>query len=204
MRMRNKKHAAERIEAQSSMLLKDISEMKSVSMPHIEIGCGKGGFISELAKRNPDINYIAIEKNTNVMVLAMEKTAAKGTRNVKFLLGDATSLEQLGDIAFCGRIYLNFSDPWPKKKQHKRRLTSPQFLELYKKILLPEGEIHLKTDNRGLFEYSIETLSQNGFKLKEVSLDLHASDFKDNVMTEYETRFSEAGMPIYRLVAYRS
>lgn len=204
MRMRNKKHAFDRINALGHMLLNHVSQIEDIDEPHIEIGCGKGGFITALAFQNPRINYVAIEKNTNVMVLAMEKAADRGVKNIKFLLGDATSLEGLVRNGFCSRIYLNFSDPWPKKKQAKRRLTAPFFLNLYDKIMLPDGEIHFKTDNKGLFEYSLESFSQNGFCLKDVCLDLHNLNSENNIMTEYERLFSAQGAPIYKLTAYKS
>jgi len=202
MRMRNKKHAAERIEAVGDLLIKDVNEIPNFKPLHIEIGCGKGAFITEMARQNPDINYVAIEKITSVIVIAMEKAAAAGVNNVKFLMGDANTLSEIEKEHFCERIYLNFSDPWPKKKQAKRRLTAKTFLDIYKKILTPDGAVFFKTDNRGLFEFSLNSLSDNDFHLKNISLDLHASDFEGNVMTEYEKNFSSQGMPIYRVEAY--
>ncbi len=201
MRMRNKKHAEKRIAALEDMLVKDLVDYLPPAPLHIEIGCGKGSFISETARRNPDISFLAIEKVVSVILSAMEN-ASENAENVKFFLGDATDLGTIPMKNFCERIYLNFSDPWPKKKHTKRRLTSPLFLELYKKILTPDGEIHLKTDNQGLFEYSIETLTENGFGLKNVTWDLHSGDTPWNIPTEYEFLFSSRGVPICRLEAF--
>jgi len=201
MRMRKKKHATERIDAIKEYLLEDVSKIADKKPLHMEIGCGKGAFITQLAAKNPDINYIAVEKVTSVMVLAMEKAAAAQLKNVKFLLGDVAKLAELETESFCDRIYLNFSDPWPRKKHAKRRLTAPQFLSIYKKMLTEGGEIHMKTDNRTLFDYSLETLPANGFELDNVTFDLHADNPVDNIMTEYEKNFSEQGMPIHRLEA---
>ncbi|MBR5219103.1 MAG: tRNA (guanosine(46)-N7)-methyltransferase TrmB [Clostridia bacterium] len=199
MRMRKKKHAGERIEAIKEYLLDDLNKIDEKQPLHMEIGCGKGAFITQLAAKNPDINYIAVEKISSVMVLAMEKAAAAQLKNVKFLLGDVVKLADIEKTSFCDRIYLNFSDPWPRKKHAKRRLTAPQFLDIYKKMLTDGGEIHMKTDNRTLFEYSLETLPANGFELNNVTFDLHADNPADNIMTEYEKNFSEQGMPIHRL-----
>ena len=137
----------------------------------------------------------------NVIVQACEKAQEAGLTNLKFLLVDAEALQVLLPAHCVSRIYLNFSCPFPKRRQAKRRLTHDRFLELYKRLLAPGGEIHQKTDNMGFFEFSIEAFSRCAFVLSEVSLDLHASGFEGNIVTEYEKRFSELGQPIYRLVA---
>lgn len=168
----------------------------------LEIGCGKGQFICELAKRTPDINYFAVEKNPSVLAMACEKAAKNNLTNVKFLNCGAEYLERYFRHGSIGRIYLNFSCPFPKGAYANRRLTHKKFLDIYKKLLAPNAEIHQKTDNMHFFEYSIEQLSSNGFALKNISLDLHNSNFEDNIVTEYEKRFSDMGMPIYRLEAY--
>lgn len=201
MRMRNKKHLSERLEKNKHLMIAALPD-NTPSPLHIEIGCGKGNFICELAKRNPHINYIAIEAVSNVMVMAMEKAAAMDIDNIKFMLGDASVLLKDGKEFYCDRIYLNFSDPWPKSRHAKRRLTSPSFLELYKSILTKNGDIHMKTDNKNLFEYSLNSFSENGFTLRNIFLDLHNSNFEGNIMTEYEKNFSEKGFPIYRTEAY--
>ena len=168
----------------------------------LEIGAGKGQFCCELAKREPNINIIAVEKSSNVIVDAAEKAISLGLPNLVLLRCDAEYLEKYIPEKSVARIYLNFSCPFPKKSYAPHRLTHRKFLEIYKKILADGGEIHQKTDNREFFEFSLEELSQSGFALKNVSLDLHNSGFEGNIVTEYEQKFTEMGMPIYRLEAY--
>ena len=169
---------------------------------HIEIGCGKGQFMSTLAKLNPDINYIAIEKFDSVLLRCLEKIINDDIPNLKIAVMDAAVLGTYFADDEVDRIFLNFSDPWPKSHHAKRRLTSPLFLDLYKHVLKDEGEIHFKTDNRGLFEYSLESFNNNGFKLSHISLDLHkdTEKYPDNITTEFEDKWSKLG-PIYRLEA---
>lgn len=167
---------------------------------HIEIGMGKGQFLTELALRNPNINYIGIEKFTSVILRASEKFETIDIKNVKLINVDALNLNEYFDEGEIERIYLNFSDPWPKNAHAKRRLTSNRFLPIYEQILCKNGEIHFKTDNRLLFEFSLESLNNYGLLLSNISLDLHNSNFEGNIMTEYEERFSQFG-PIYRLEA---
>lgn len=167
---------------------------------HIEIGMGKGQFLSALALKNPDINYIGIEKFTSVLLRGSEKISIMELNNVRLINIDALELNEVFETDEISLIYLNFSDPWPKNAHAKRRLTSDRFLPIYHNILSSEGEIHFKTDNRLLFEYSLESLNNNGLILKNISLDLHNSNYEDNIMTEYEERFSKFG-PIYRLEA---
>ena len=147
------------------------------------------------------MNFLAVEVCSNVIVQACEKAQAAQLSNLKFLRVDAEALPVLLPAHCVRRIYLNFSCPYPKKRQQKRRLTHERFLNIYRELLTAEGEIWQKTDNQILFEFSIEEFSRCGFALSEVSLDLHNSGFENNIMTEYETRFSELGQPIYRLVA---
>ncbi|MBE7012042.1 MAG: tRNA (guanosine(46)-N7)-methyltransferase TrmB [Ruminococcaceae bacterium] len=210
MRMRRKKHREDRIENCREYLAGNVddfrNDFKSIfdnkdNEIHIEIGCGKGKFICEMAERNPHINYIAIEKNLDVLVLAMEKVKEKGLNNVKFVPGDANFLNDAEPKDKCDRIYINFCDPWKKTYQAKRRLTHERFLSIYSKILKSGGEIHFKTDNKDLFEFSLNSFSDYGLRLKNITLDLHQSKFEGNVMTEYETLFSGQGMPIYRCEA---
>ncbi|AJD91826.1 tRNA (guanine-N(7)-)-methyltransferase [Jeotgalibacillus malaysiensis] len=165
---------------------------------HIEVGSGKGRFITEMAKMHPEVNYIAIELSESIAISALDLMLEADIPNVRLLTINA---EILGDVFERGevdRVYLNFSDPWPKTRHEKRRLTFKKFLDLYKTVLPENGEIHFKTDNRGLFEYSLQSFSAYGLLLTYVSLDLHNSDFEGNVMTEYEEKFSSLGQPIYR------
>ena len=164
-----------------------------------EIGCGKGGFACEFAKRNPDLNIIAVEKVGNVIVAACEAARQAELKNIKFMKCNAEYLPCYIPAGSVSALYLNFSCPFPKKKYAKHRLTHPNFLKIYKQLLAPDAPICQKTDNMHFFEFSLESFSQSGFKLSNISLDLHASDFEGNIVTEYEKRFSDMGMPIYRL-----
>lgn len=168
---------------------------------HIEVGSGKGAFITGMAQQNPDINYIGIDIQLSVLSYALDKVLASGAENVKLLRVDGSSLTNYFEDGEVDMMYLNFSDPWPKSRHEKRRLTYKTFLDTYKQILPENGEIHFKTDNRGLFEYSLASFSQYGMVLNKVWLDLHASDYEGNVMTEYERKFSEKGQVIYRVEA---
>ncbi len=206
MRMRKKKHREERIENCKAYQIENMEtflENPDSVFPkkqpiHIEIGCGKGKFIVEMGQKHPEINFVAIEKCADVILMAMEKVQAAQLDNVKFILGDAKILsEYMKDHSF-ERLYLNFSDPWKKSGQKKRRLTYRDFLAIYQRILVPGGELHFKTDNRKLFEFSLNEFADCDLKMRNITLDLHNSDFEDNVMTEYETLFSQQGMPIYR------
>lgn len=172
---------------------------------HIEIGMGKGKFIHTLAAQNPHINYIGIEMYSSVLYRAIEKRQEADLPNLFFIRMDARNLGDIFDRSEIGRIYLNFSDPWPKERHAKRRLTSPLFLEIYDTVLDPNGTVCFKTDNRSLFDYSLETIEETSpWRVKDVTYDLHGSSFAvENVMTEYEEKFSSKGMPIHRLVAYR-
>ncbi|MBY5033574.1 tRNA (guanosine(46)-N7)-methyltransferase TrmB [Streptococcus gallolyticus] len=168
---------------------------------HIEVGSGKGAFITGMALQNPHINYIGIDIQLSVLSYALDKVLESGATNVKLLRVDGSSLTNYFEDAEVDMMYLNFSDPWPKTKHEKRRLTYKTFLDTYKQILPEHGEIHFKTDNRGLFEYSLASFSQYGMTLKQVWLDLHASNYEGNVMTEYEAKFSSKGQVIYRVEA---
>lgn len=168
----------------------------------LEIGAGKGQFCCELAGREPDVNIIAVEKSSNVIVDAAERAIKLDLPNLILIRCDAEYLEKYIPDGSISRIYLNFSCPFPKKSYAPHRLTHRRFLEIYKKLLNRGGEIHQKTDNREFFEFSIEEFSECGFTLKNISLDLHNSDYECNIVTEYEKRFSDLGQPIYRLEAY--
>jgi tRNA (guanine-N7-)-methyltransferase len=165
---------------------------------HIEVGTGKGQFITGMAKANPDINYIGIELQDRVIVGALERIIDDPISNVRLLNQNAEDLTTFFENGEITRVYLNFSDPWPKIRHEKRRLTYKNYLELYKQILIEDGEIHFKTDNQGLFEYSLMSFSHFGLRLNYVSLDLHKSEFEGNIMTEYEEKFSKKGQRIYR------
>ncbi|CAG9622137.1 tRNA (guanosine(46)-N7)-methyltransferase TrmB [Sutcliffiella rhizosphaerae] len=206
MRFRNKPWAAEYIAEHSYYCILGPENRKgkwhevfgNEHPIHIEVGTGKGTFITEMAKANPHINYIGIELFESVVVKALERAVVANVPNVKLLNVNAEKLTEYFDKNEVDRVYLNFSDPWPKKRHAKRRLTYKTFLDLYKSVLVPKGEIHFKTDNRGLFEFSLMSFSEYGLLLNYVSLDLHNSDYEGNIMTEYEEKFSSKGFPIYR------
>ena len=169
---------------------------------HIEIGMGKGQFIMGMAKAHTDINYIGIEKYTSVLLRAVQKMEAEETPldTLRFLCFNAEDIAEIFAPGEVDRIYLNFSDPWPKKRHAKRRLTSSAFLDVYRRLLKKDGVIEFKTDNRGLFEYSLQSVTENNYHLDYVSLDLHNSpEANDNIMTEYERKFSVNG-PIYKMI----
>lgn len=207
MRLRNKPWAKDALAANPEMVIQNPAQWKgrwherfgNNNPIHIEIGSGKGQFVSGMARQNPNINYIGIEIQESVLVVALEKALLADVPNLQLLHvngGQVTDYFEDGEV---DQIYLNFSDPWPKKRHAKRRLTHESFLVGYEKVLPPFGELHFKTDNRGLFEYSLASFSQFGLVLKQVWLDLHQVEFPRNVMTEYEEKFSAKGHPIYRV-----
>lgn len=215
MRPRNKKHLEERFEKCKYLTVEDPASAKgnwrslfpSQSQAlHLEIGCGKGAFVTGMAAAHPEINFIAMECVKNVIVTAMEKTAHSELPNVRFIYGNAEKLAELFTPGEIDRIYLNFSDPWPRKKQAKHRLTYASYLKLYQEILSPTGNLIQKTDNRPLFDFSVESFTENGWSLSNVTYDLHGEEtpreiLEQNIITEYESRFLEAGQPIHRLEA---
>jgi tRNA (guanine-N7-)-methyltransferase len=169
---------------------------------YVELGTGKGRFITTLAEQNPDINYIGVELYEEVLISAVRKAESKGLRNIAFLWINITDLQEYFAHEEVSRFYLNFSDPWPKKRHAKRRLTDSGFLLKYKELLHTDGEIQLKTDNEPLFEYSLNQFAQELFLLRDITFHLHESEYaQGNVMTEYEAKFVEKGMRIYRCVA---
>lgn len=212
MRLRNVKGSRELIAA-NDYVIHEAEDIKghwheffgNENPIHIEIGMGKGQFIMELAERNPNINYIGIEKYSSVLVRAIEKREQKKDMdNLYFIRMDAEYIENIFDTHEVDRIYLNFSDPWPKDRHAKRRLTSTHFLEFYDKILVPSGRVIFKTDNIDLFDFSLEQIPEAGWIVENYTNDLHHSEYnEDNIMTEYEAKFSAMGTPINRLVAYR-
>ena len=170
----------------------------------IEVGMGKGKFIMELAAAHPEINYIGIERYSSVLLRGLQKRAEIDLPNIYFMRVDAKDLADIFEKGEVSRIYLNFSDPWPKDRHAKRRLTSVNFMEVYDKVLKPDGVVEFKTDNRGLFEFSLGSIQEAGWKIKYHTFDLHHSEYAEgNVMTEYEMKFSSKVNSICKLVAFR-
>lgn len=171
---------------------------------HLEVGMGKGQFIIEMAKRHPEINFIGLEIEKTIAAIALKKELPENLPNLQFICANGAELADFFEDHSIARMYLNFSDPWPKKRHTKRRLTYHTFLQSYEKILQPSGAIELKTDNMGFFEFSVVSMNNYGMKFDGLWLDLHnSSENKENVETEYEHRFSEElGQPIYKLTAH--
>ncbi len=221
MRMRKKKYLDERLSAVSDILyISDFEDrnfntavkkkeyldlenwFKNNNSVFLEIGCGKGKFACEFAKKNPEVNLLAVEKSGNVIINACEIAKKENISNVRFIKCGAEYLEKYLKEKSVERIFLNFSCPFPKSGYTTHRLTHRRFLEIYKRLLKKGGEIHQKTDNMHFFEFSLEEFSHSGFALKNISLDLHKSEYEGNIMTEYEEKFVSKGFPIYRLEAY--
>ena len=202
MRQRNVKNKKEIIE-NSKYIVLEPEKMKgnwykvfgNNNPIYIEIGMGKGDFIVNNAKRYPDINFIGIEKFDSIMALAIKKFDID-LPNLRLIRMDAMDIENVFDKEIS-KIFLNFSDPWPKKRHANRRLTSCNFLSRYDNLFIDENVIEMKTDNQNLFEYSLISFNENNYHIIELSLDLHNSLFENNIMTEYEKKFSEKGMRIY-------
>ncbi len=168
---------------------------------HLEIGSGKGRFITTLAKEHSDVNYISLEKYSTVTLKLLNKVP-ESMKNLAVLNTDAKILTEIFSTGEINRIYLNFSDPWPKDRHYKRRLTYKAFLDTYRILLSDKGELQFKTDNLKLFEFSVEQLKENNWNIEAISYDLHNSEMSnDNVMTEYEIRFSELGQKINKVIA---
>ena len=205
MRMRKRNNLEPRMEACTSVWIQDPETRRGSwrqLLPkarelHLEIGCGKGKFTVEMAEQNPDVLFIAVERVKEALVLAMEKAISMGLKNVYFLSVDAAELDQLFAPGEADRIYLNFCDPWPRSKNAKRRLTYHTFLEKYRSVLRRDGEIHFKTDNAGLFAWSLEEFERYGYPVRNVTDDLHR-DGVVGVMTGYEEKFYALGTPIHR------
>lgn len=208
MRIRKKPNLIPRMERCSEVQIREPADLRGAWLAGhpdcnelwLELGCGKGRFTADMAQLNRDKLIVAVEKVPDAMVMAMERAHNKGLENVYFIDTDAVSLPVIFEVGEVDRIFINFCDPWPRKHDAKRRLTSPGFLDIYKSILKSGGEIHFKTDNSPLFEYSIETFETAGWTLSEVSRDLHAEG-PLGIMTDYEAKFFEQGVPINRLVA---
>lgn len=214
MRLRNIPGSKEAI-AQSVHVIQNPEESKgnwkkvfgNQNPVRIEVGMGKGRFIMDMARLNPEYNYIGIEMYDSVLLRAVQKLeqSDENLPNLYFIRMDARNLPEVFGKEEVDRIYLNFSDPWPKDRHAKRRLTSRQFLERYDQILTKEGQVEFKTDNRSLFEFSLEEIQATGWKLLAHTFDLYHDEdmIKGNVMTEYEEKFSSAGNPIHKLIAVR-
>ena len=170
---------------------------------HVELGFGKGDFLAQIAEKNPQINFLGLEIEPTVVLAAARKIFEKNLTNVRLAVFNIENVAEIFTAGEVDRLYINFCDPWPKKRHAKRRLTYIKFLEMYKKILAPAAEIHFKTDNRGLFDFSLEQFELAGLKVSDVTNDLHAAEPPDNIRTEYENRFSAQGVPINRCVVRR-
>ena len=168
---------------------------------HIEVGTGMGTFITGLAARNPDINFLGIELDKNIIIRVVEKIIELDLRNIRLALLDANVISDYLNEDEVSKIYLNFSDPWPKTRHARRRLTYHTFLKQYHHLLDEGGSLQFKTDNRGLFEYSLQSMNEYGMKFEEIKLDLHDDEPEDNIRTEYEEKFSRNGSRIYLLKA---
>ena len=209
MRLRHIEGSAERLEAHESVITK-IEELKGKAKAlfgndkplHVEFGSGRGGYLVEMARQNPEYNYIGFERDTKVLTRGLNKFNDEFPENFKFAKIDAENVEDIFEESEIDRIYLNFSDPWPKARHSKRRLTHRLFLNRYKTILRADGEIHFKTDNDDLFEFSLEELEEMEWDMRVVTRDLHNSDHNEgNVMTEYEEKFSGRGKNINKVIA---
>ncbi|NWK85464.1 tRNA (guanosine(46)-N7)-methyltransferase TrmB [Staphylococcus sp. GSSP0090] len=208
MRMRYKPWAEDYLKKEPNIVDIDgshagrISEWFDNDQPiYIEVGSGMGQFITTLAAKHPEINFISMEREKSVMIKVLDKVMEQGLTNIKLICNDAIELNDYFKDGEVSRLYLNFSDPWPKKRHTKRRLTYQTYLALYKQVLKEDGEIHFKTDNRGLFAYSLESMSQFGMYFTKINLNLHEEDDEENIETEYERKFSDKGSRIYRMEA---
>lgn len=208
MRMRYKPWAEDYLKKEPNIVDNDgshagrISEWFDNDQPiYIEVGSGRGQFITTLAAKHPEINFISMEREKSVMIKVLDKVIEQGLTNIKLICNDAIELNDYFKDGEVSRLYLNFSDPWPKKRHTKRRLTYQTYLALYKQVLKDDGEIHFKTDNRGLFAYSLESMSQFGMYFTKINLNLHEEDDEENIETEYERKFSDKGSRIYRMEA---
>ncbi len=205
MRMRKRNNLEPRMEAASAVWIREPEEYKGrwrellpgAEELRLEIGCGKGKFTVESAAREPGVLFVAVERVKEAMILAMEKALEMGLKNVWFLSVDAAELEQYFEPGEVDLIYLNFCDPWPRSKNAKRRLTYHTFLEKYRRVLKPGGEIHFKTDNEKLFQWSLEEFAQYGYPVKNVTDDLHRDGIV-GILTGYEEKFIALGTPIHR------
>lgn len=204
MRLRKKPHIDEKLQNFADFVTRgDVQPItkEPARELYVELGTGKGDFITQIAERNPQINFIGLEVEATCVLAAARKVREKNLSNVRLIVFDVSNIAELFAEHEVDRLYINFCDPWPKKRHAKRRLTNVRFLELYRKILKPDGEIHFKTDNRGLFDYSLEQFALAGMTVSDVTNDLHAAEPPDNIRTEYETKFSAEDVPINFCIA---
>ena len=205
MRPRKKKYCGERMEHCADIWLREPETLRhyleTLTGPlEVELGCGKGTFICTMAARRPEVNFIAIEKVPDVLVTAMERAEALELSNLRFFCGDAKGIEEYFAPESLDRLYINFCDPWHKRKHYKRRLTYRGFLEKYRTVLKEDGEIQFKTDNEPLFRFSVPEFEAAGFTTLSRTADLHALGDPENIVTEYEANFSAKGFAIHRLI----
>lgn len=208
MRMRKKPNLPQRIEKCGAVHIpnpetyrgKWLESFPKYKALHLEIGCGRGRFTSETALSMPEVLLVGLERVPEALIIGMERAAREGIPNIRYLIGDAMSLRCFFAPGEADRIYINFCDPWPNSGHKKRRLTHGIFLNIYREILHPDGEIHFKTDNDALFEFSLGEFEENGFALSDVTRNLHENG-PSGVMTDYELKFYEQGVSINRCVA---
>jgi len=199
LRLRKKPHTDEKLQAFADFVTQgDVQPIAKDPARElfVELGTGKGDFITQIAERNPQINFIGLEVEATCVLAAARKVRERQLTNVRLIVFDINRIAEIFSPHEIDRLYINFCDPWPKKRHAKRRLTHARFLEMYKTILKPDGEIHFKTDNRPLFDFSLEQFALMGMSVRDVTNDLHAAEPADNIRTEYETKFSAAGVPI--------
>ena len=199
MRLRRKPHTDEKLQNFADFVTR--GEVQPIEKDpsrelHVEIGTGKGDFIAQIAEKNPQINLVGLEVEETCVLAAARKVREKNLSNVRLIVFDAENIAEIFPARAVERLYINFCDPWPKKRHAKRRLTHARFLEQYKKILKRGGEIFFKTDNRPLFDFSLEQFASAGLKIFDVTNDLHADEPPENIRTEYENKFSAADVPI--------
>ncbi len=204
MRLRKKPHTYEKLTRFEDFVTRgDVQPIKKDSTRelYVELGTGKGDFITQIADRNPQINFIGLEVEATCVLAAARKVREKNLSNVRLIVFDINNIAELFSEHEVDRLYINFCDPWPKKRHAKRRLTHVRFLEMYRKILKRDGEIYFKTDNRGLFDFSLEQFAFAGLDVRDITNDLHANEPPENIRTEYENKFSAAGVPINFCIA---
>lgn len=208
MRLRKKWWARPELEASPLVITNPIEykgkwkeEFKNNNTIHLELGCGRGGFIQEKALQNPNINYVAVDLKDEILIYVLRKIKEKEIENVRIVPLNIAFISEIFEKDEVEKIYINFCNPWPKLRHNKRRLTHNKFLDEYKKFLKIKGEIWFKTDDIGLFEDSQEYFKESGFSIEYITYDLHKSDFKHNIMTEYESKFTNMGMKTMFLIA---
>lgn len=204
MRLRKKPHTDEKLQSFTDFVtVGDVQPIvkDSARELYVELGTGKGDFITQIAERNPQINFIGLEVEATCVLSAARKIREKNLSNVRLIVFDVSNIAEIFSEHEVDRLYINFCDPWPKKRHAKRRLTHVRFLELYRKILKRGGEIFFKTDNRGLFDFSLEQFAEAELEVRDVTNDLHADEPPDNIRTEYENKFSAQGVPINFCIA---